>query len=126
VATDSLHNERLATIAAGEAVGARVLDLNSASLSYVEAIGSTDAQTYNLNPTDMTHLNDWGSVVFGRMVADLLLGHEPVVQATGGGDDSPEQGARPERRLFGHWITPDEKLSWDIWHGVLAVQGSSE
>ncbi|KAB5531452.1 SGNH hydrolase-type esterase domain-containing protein [Coniochaeta sp. 2T2.1] len=118
-ATDSLHNERLATIAAGAVVGARVLDLNLASLSYVNALGSVHAQAYNLNPTDMTHLNDWGSVVFGRMVADLLIGHSPVVTGTTS-DAEQEKGANADGRKFKRWITPDEELSWKIWHGVLA------
>ncbi|OIW22485.1 SGNH hydrolase [Coniochaeta ligniaria NRRL 30616] len=118
VATDSLHDQRLATIAAGQAVGARVLDLNLASLGYVDAIGSADAQTYNLNPTDMTHLNDWGSVVFGRMVADLLLGHPPVIETSG--EDTSEKAAGPDGRRFARWIAPDEQLSWKIWHGVAA------
>lgn len=118
VATDSLHNERLATIAAGQNAGVRVLDLNLASLRYVEALGSADAQTYDLNPTDMTHLNDHGSVVFGRMVADLLLGHGPAI-------DTAEEGRRGKRgRAEGgrleRWITPDDELSEKIWHGKLA------
>jgi len=115
-----LHNERLATIAAGKAVGARVLDLNAASLSYVNALGSVDAQTYNLESTDMTHLNDRGSVVFGRMVADLLLGHAPVIEKI----DEKVGGHLKERQTdgseFKRWITPDGEMSWKIWHGVLA------
>lgn len=118
VATDSLHDQRLATIAAGQTVGARVLDLNLASLSYVDAIGSVDAQAYNLNPTDMTHLNDWGSVVFGRMVADLLLGHPPVIETSE--ENTSEKATSPDGRQFARWIAPDEQLSWKIWHGVPA------
>ncbi|KAI3317224.1 SGNH hydrolase-type esterase domain-containing protein [Xylariaceae sp. AK1471] len=72
-ASDSLHNERLATIAAAEATGTTYLDLNQASLNYINAIGATAAHVYDLNAGDSTHLNSWGSVVFGRIVADLLL-----------------------------------------------------
>lgn len=48
---------------------------------------------------DRTHLNDWGSVVFGRMLADLLL--EKV--------DGLES-----------WIAPNETLSALIRDGMLA------
>lgn len=118
VATDSLHDQRLATIAAGRAAGARVLDLNQASLGYVDAIGSEAAQAYDLNPTDMTHLDAWGSVVFGRMVADLLLGHPPVIDKSG--DDASAEASSPDGLRFARWIAPDAQLSWKIWHGVPA------
>ncbi|KAI0803752.1 SGNH hydrolase-type esterase domain-containing protein [Xylaria sp. FL0064] len=72
-AEDSLHDQRLSTIAAAEATNTTYLDLNQASLTYVDAIGEDAAHAYNLVPDDNTHLNDWGSVVFGRMLADLLL-----------------------------------------------------
>jgi hypothetical protein len=49
------------------------VDLNTASRNYVNAIGNASAQKYNLNEGDMTHLNPWGSVVFGRILADALL-----------------------------------------------------
>ncbi|KAI0427140.1 SGNH hydrolase-type esterase domain-containing protein [Xylaria sp. FL1042] len=76
-ASDSLHDERLATIAAAEATNTTYLDLNQASLTYVDEIGEAAAHVYNLVPDDNTHLNDWGSVVFGRMLADLLLAKKP-------------------------------------------------
>ncbi|KAI1420033.1 SGNH hydrolase-type esterase domain-containing protein [Xylaria sp. FL1777] len=76
-ATDSLHNERLATIAAAEATNTTYLDLNQASLAYVDEIGESAAHAYNLSPDDNTHLNDWGSIVFGRLLADLLLEKKP-------------------------------------------------
>ncbi|KAI3335812.1 SGNH hydrolase-type esterase domain-containing protein [Ustulina deusta] len=76
-ATDSLHDERLATIVAAEATNTIYLDLNQASLAYIDAIGESAAHAYNLNPDDNTHLNDWGSVVFGRLLADLLLEKKP-------------------------------------------------
>ncbi|KAI1272259.1 SGNH hydrolase-type esterase domain-containing protein [Xylaria sp. FL0933] len=76
-AQDSLHDQRLSTIAAAEATNTTYLDLNEASLTYVDAIGEEAAHAYNLVPDDNTHLNDWGSVVFGRMLADLLLDKKP-------------------------------------------------
>lgn len=53
--------------------GARFIDLNRASTDYVNAIGQNASWAYNYLPDDRTHLNDWGSVVFGRLVSDLLV-----------------------------------------------------
>ncbi|KAK9426703.1 putative GDSL-like Lipase/Acylhydrolase [Seiridium unicorne] len=100
-ATDSLHNERLYTIAAAEATNTTYLDLNKYSLAYVDRIGNESAQVYDLNGygADMTHLNDYGSVVFGRLVADLLL---------------------QKKKYLEPWILPNETLSYDIWNGIPA------
>lgn len=72
-----LINENLADVTAAtkEAAaqsGADVIDLNRASTKYLNSIGADKATTYNLNPTDFTHLNAEGSVVFGNMVAMLI------------------------------------------------------
>ncbi|KAK1994775.1 GDSL-like Lipase/Acylhydrolase [Colletotrichum falcatum] len=69
----NLEAERLRAAAAAEAVGAACLDLNAASTDYVNAIGSENGHKYDLSPGDATHLNAAGGVVFGRLVADLLL-----------------------------------------------------
>lgn len=84
----------------------------------MEAIGKDAAQAYNLNSQDETHLNGRGSVVFGRLVADLLLGHPPVV---GTGHSKRETSPR-----FGDgsdlvpWIKVDKSLSDKIWNGLPA------
>ncbi|KAI1113286.1 GDSL-like Lipase/Acylhydrolase [Nemania sp. NC0429] len=98
-ATDSLHDQRLATISAARSSRTAWLDLNAASLGYVDAIGEDAAHAYNLNPADNTHLNDWGSVVFGRLVADLLL------------------AKRPDLR---RWIAPNETMSALLRKGLPA------
>ncbi|KAI8631906.1 carbohydrate esterase family 12 protein [Xylariaceae sp. FL1651] len=100
-ATDSLHNERLAAIAAAEATNSTIIDLNAASLAYVDAIGRDASWVYNWGPnrTDMTHLNDYGTVVFGRMVADLIIRELPDLEC---------------------WITPNETLSYAIWNNLPA------
>ncbi|KAI1352459.1 SGNH hydrolase-type esterase domain-containing protein [Xylaria sp. FL0043] len=100
-ATDSLHNERLAAIHAAEVTGSTVIDLNGASLAYVDAIGRDAAWEYNWgdDKADMTHLNPWGEVVFGRMVADLIVRAKPDLE---------------------RWITPNETLSYDIWNNLPA------
>lgn len=94
-----MHDQRLATIAAAEATNTTYIDLNLASMEYVDAVGNASARRYDLNGNDTTHLNAWGSVVFGSIVADLILRKEP----------------RLER-----WIAKNETLSLEIWHGVAA------
>ncbi|KAI1373294.1 carbohydrate esterase family 12 protein [Hypoxylon crocopeplum] len=100
-ATDSLHDQRLAAIAAAKATGSTVIDLNEASLKYVNAIGKTASWEYNWgdDKTDTTHLNPRGEVVFGHMVADLII------------------RAKPD---LGSWFTPNETLSTAIWNNLPA------
>ncbi|KAH6884256.1 acetylesterase [Thelonectria olida] len=69
----NLEEQRVRAIAAAEAVGAKYLDLNEASTTYVNAIGQGNADSYNLSDGDRTHLNTLGERLFGRMVVDLLL-----------------------------------------------------
>ncbi|TLS28952.1 hypothetical protein PpBr36_00690 [Pyricularia pennisetigena] len=69
----NLENERQRTIAAAAAVGAQHLDLNAKSTDYINAVGDADGRRYDLAQGDRTHLNKAAEVVFGRMVADLLL-----------------------------------------------------
>lgn len=78
-----------------------------------KAIGNTSAYRYNLHGTDTTHLNDWGSVVFGRMVADLILGHDPVVPSDT--DWTPDSDD-----YFTQYFISNETLSEEIWGGVVA------
>ncbi|KAI4592149.1 hypothetical protein KJ359_011476 [Pestalotiopsis sp. 9143b] len=98
-ATDSLHDQRLAAIYAANATGSPIIDLNAASLNYVDTIGEEAAHTYNLSPDDNTHLNAWGQVVFGRMVSDLIVRALPELES---------------------WIVPNETLSNEIWSGIAA------
>ncbi|KAK7710792.1 hypothetical protein SLS64_005697 [Diaporthe eres] len=109
-ATDSLHDQRLAAIAAAKATSSPYIDLNQASLVFVNAIGNEAAQVYNLADGDRTHLNDYGSVVFGRMVADLILGHPPTVSA----DDKWTPAAD---NCFVSAFKPNQTLTHAIWSG---------
>lgn len=88
-----------ATREVSEATGVTLIDLNAASRKYVQAIGSSNADKYNLNEGDRTHLNAHGSVVFGRIVADLIL--------------------KSEQHL-GRWIGRNATLSHLIAEGVYA------
>nr|GFD55716.1 hypothetical protein [Tanacetum cinerariifolium] len=45
---------------------------------YVNAIGSAAADKYNLASGDRTHVNEWGGVVFSRIVSDLLVAKYPA------------------------------------------------
>ncbi|KAI5861563.1 SGNH hydrolase-type esterase domain-containing protein [Durotheca rogersii] len=101
-ATDSLAAERGAALAAAAAVrGALAVDLNGASLRYINAIGRDAAWAYNWGEDgkDTTHLNPHGTVVFGRMVIDLLL---------------------RERPRLAPWFVPDPAISDRIWNNLPA------
>lgn len=63
------------------------------------AIGEDASHVYNLVEDDTTHLNAYGSVVFGRMVADLLLAEKSCLET---------------------WFTPNQTLSDAIANGVPA------
>jgi hypothetical protein len=89
----------LAAIYAANVTSSPIIDLNGASLKYVDTIGEEAAHTYNLSPSDNTHLNAWGEVVFGRMVSDLIVEALPCLKK---------------------WIVPNETLSDEIWSGVAA------
>lgn len=114
--TQNLADQRTYTIYAARNTSTAYLDFNLASTEYLIAIGNASAQTYDLACTDMTHLNSWGSVVFGRMLADLLLGHPPAVGVDV--DFVPGPSA-----YFTSWFVPNGTLSADIWGGVAAYGG---
>lgn len=71
--TENLAEQRAATISVAQANNVKWIDLNMASEDYVNAIGKTVASKYNLASDDWTHLNEWGGVVFARIVIDLLV-----------------------------------------------------
>ena len=68
------------TIEAAKSGGFKVIDLNSESRKFVKAIGQAGASRYNLKEGDNTHLNEQGSLVFGRMVADLMIAIMPELR----------------------------------------------
>lgn len=96
---DSLADVVPVTRAAARNTHTTLLDLNAASRAYVSAIGQEAADAYNLVAGDRTHLDAWGSVVFGRIVADLLL---------------------EKKRHLGRWIAANETLSALIEKGIPA------
>jgi lysophospholipase L1-like esterase len=96
---DSLANVAAAAKTAAATVGVAMLDLNAVSKKYIEAIGSANADKYNLATGDRTHLNAHGTVVFGSMVADLVVRWKSALSA---------------------YITPDAAIMQKIAKGVYA------
>ncbi|KAH8727741.1 SGNH hydrolase-type esterase domain-containing protein [Phaeosphaeriaceae sp. PMI808] len=70
---ENLANETAKTISVAKEKSRYYINLNKASTAYVNAIGSAAADKYNLASGDRTHVNEWGGVVFARIVSDLLL-----------------------------------------------------
>jgi len=112
---DSLYHQRLATMAAAKATRSRFLDLNAASMAFINSVGRGVADKYNLEDGDRTHLNAHGSVVFGRMVADLMLGHYPTSKTPAGVCETDE--GFPVGCLAS-WITANQSMTDAIWNGV--------
>jgi hypothetical protein len=88
--TEDLNQNRFTTIQAAHATNSRYIDLNAASVSYCDQVGPAACWVYNLqdggnvtqlNGTDHTHINYWGSIVFGRLVSDLMVAKFPDVAA---------------------------------------------
>ncbi|KAH7081337.1 SGNH hydrolase-type esterase domain-containing protein [Paraphoma chrysanthemicola] len=73
----NLANETARTLAVAKQKGLHVIDLNKASTDYVQAIGASAADQYNLSQGDRTHVNERGGVVFSRIVSDLLVAGYP-------------------------------------------------
>jgi lysophospholipase L1-like esterase len=96
---EDLARQRDLAIAAAKASKVKYIDLNGASMRYVNAIGDRQASGYDLKSGDHTHLNNHGSVVFGRIVADLILEQYPEL---------------------GKWIRKNEAMSAAIKAGKLA------
>ncbi|KAH8807647.1 SGNH hydrolase-type esterase domain-containing protein [Xylogone sp. PMI_703] len=98
--TEDLAPQRLATIAVAKSLHIDYIDLNEASTKYLDAIGEANSATYNRIPSDFTHLNPTGSVVFGDMVSWLLTSTTSV-----------KAKLKPYTR-------PDETVVRDIERGV--------
>lgn len=72
-AVRDLKDWRNRTWNAAKTTGFKFIDLNTASTTYLDAIGPQNAARYNREADDITHLNAAGQAVFGRMTLDLLL-----------------------------------------------------
>ncbi|KAF2732605.1 SGNH hydrolase [Polyplosphaeria fusca] len=78
---ENLAEQRNATISVAQANSIGFIDLTLKSENYVNALGQSVVSRYNYQPEDWTHLNEWGGVVFARIVSDLLVGKFPVLKA---------------------------------------------
>ena len=98
---ENLADQRNATITVAETKHSRWIDLNKASTDYCNAIGPAASWKYNLDDTanDTTHLDDYGSVVFGRMVSDLLVTNYADIR---------------------YWTKPNATLTYELDHGIAA------
>ena len=100
---ENLAEWAAATIDAAAATGVKYLDLNQASTDYVNAIGESNGEKYDLSEGDSTHLNPSGEKVFGRMTLDLLL------EARGDlGEYFEQHEALSEKIANGEFATGDE------------------
>ncbi|CUS09620.1 unnamed protein product [Tuber aestivum] len=63
------------------------IDLWKNSVKYLEKIGETAARKLDLKSGDATHLNGNGSIVFGRMVMDLLCEKSAAIRAVAKQDE---------------------------------------
>ncbi|KAF8543734.1 GDSL-like Lipase/Acylhydrolase [Trichophaea hybrida] len=72
------------TQAVANATNTITIDLWKTSLEFLEHVGELQARRMDLADGDHTHLNAAGSIVFGRMVSDLLVRKigEPVACVT--------------------------------------------
>jgi lysophospholipase L1-like esterase len=75
---ENLANETMKTLEVAKKDSRHHIDLNKASTAYVNALGQAAADKYNLSPDDRTHLNEYGGVVFARVVSDLLVAAYPT------------------------------------------------
>jgi len=80
VLTDKLADWAAVTLSVATQTKTNKIDLLKESKRYLTAIGEANARKFDLAAGDTTHLNDAGSLVFGRMVSDLLVAEmgEPV------------------------------------------------
>ncbi|KAK6581943.1 hypothetical protein PZA11_005640 [Diplocarpon coronariae] len=71
---ENLAQHANATINVAKRLGVPYIDLNRASTDYINDIGTSFADTYNLTPNDRTHLNPNGEILFGTLVSVLIGG----------------------------------------------------
>lgn len=96
--SDTLQPWASYAVSAASSSSSASIDLWQHSVRYLSQIGERAARALDLVDGDHTHLNTHGSIVFGRMVADLL------VRELGG--------------AVGKVVRPDPALSAQIWSGV--------
>lgn len=68
----------------------------------MNAIGPDNGHKYNLNPDDNTHISKAGSVLFGNIVSELLVGG-------------------PESASFKQWTVPNATIVKDIQAGIFIL-----
>ncbi len=97
----------------------RLIQLNEVSLAYIGTIGKKAANRYNAyNGTepDSNHYNEYGAVIYGRFVADLILGHPPRLLKSHQKDPWTLGRGKASDGLS-NFILPNPGLSNLLWHG---------
>lgn len=69
---ENLAPQVIAALEVAKENKAQFIDLNKASTAYINAIGQSNADLYNLASGDRTHLNPSGEKLFGNLVAKLI------------------------------------------------------
>ncbi|KAK7530175.1 putative esterase [Phyllosticta citribraziliensis] len=103
---EDLAEQRSATLAVAQENGVLALDLNEASVSYLNAIGEDNAHRYNRVDDDNTHLNVAGGEVFGNMVSWLMNKSDKASE-------------------LGQWTQPEEKIVTAFEEGTFYFPGES-
>ncbi|KAG9231769.1 SGNH hydrolase-type esterase domain-containing protein [Amylocarpus encephaloides] len=69
---ENLSEQVAATLQVAKDQKVQSIDLNKASTAYINAVGQANADKYNLESGDRTHVNPEGELLFGNMVAWLI------------------------------------------------------
>ncbi|PWW80254.1 Carbohydrate Esterase Family 12 protein [Tuber magnatum] len=80
--------------------GTMYIDLWKNSVEYLEKIGETAARKLDLKSGDATHLNGNGSIVFGRMVMDLLCEKSAAIKAVAKQNEKMSGDIQAGRPIF--------------------------
>lgn len=109
-----------ATLAVAKANKFHFIDLNEASMEYVNRMGENKSHTYNLATTENTHLNAPGSMLFGNMVSVLLRGMTKEMGEWTVPNKTIERAIDREIYLY-----PEVKLTNGVWVNSTAPAGFS-
>lgn len=71
--SDTLKPYRDIAMSVATEMDAHHIDLWQASITYLQEIGPINGHGLDLAKGDSTHLNVKGSIIFGRMIADLII-----------------------------------------------------
>ncbi|KAG4442702.1 hypothetical protein IFR05_001809 [Cadophora sp. M221] len=94
---ENLAEQANATISVAKSLRVPYIDLNRASTDYINAVGTPLSDAYNLSPSDRTHLNPSGELLFGNLVSLLI-------------DDALKEGSK--------WTRPNSTIASALVSGT--------